>query len=66
MPEKKKISAQTRATIKYMSKNIKQEKFNFNRKHDADIVEWLENTPNKLGYIKELIRADIAKQKKDS
>ena len=58
--------ANLRAIKKYQEKNIKQFKFGFNKTNDADIIEWLENTPNKLGYIKELIRADIAKQKKDS
>ena len=26
---------------------------------DADIISWLSDCPNKQGYIKELIRADI-------
>lgn len=26
---------------------------------DSDIIEWLENQPNKAGYIKQLIRDDI-------
>lgn len=58
--------ANLRAIKKYQEKNIKQFKFGFNKTHDADVIEKLENTTNKLGYIKELIRADIAKQKKDS
>ncbi len=33
----------------------------FNREKDADIISWLDAQPNKLGYIKSLIRADIAK-----
>ncbi|MBR3361639.1 MAG: hypothetical protein IKG39_09890 [Lachnospiraceae bacterium] len=64
MPRKKKeISVQTRASIKYMATHTKQVKFNFNYKYDADILEKLDSVPNKAGYIKELIRADIAKQK---
>ena len=27
---------------------------------DADILEWLNQKPNKTGYLKELIRKDIA------
>lgn len=34
-----------------------------NKEHDADILEWLGNKPNKQGYIKELIRADMEKNK---
>ena len=32
-----------------------------NKEHDADILEWLNKKPNKQGYIKELIRADMEK-----
>lgn len=32
-----------------------------NRKTDADILAWLDTKENKQGYIKELIREDIAK-----
>lgn len=32
-----------------------------NKDNDADILDWLEQQPNKQGYIKELIREDIKK-----
>lgn len=32
---------------------------------DADIIAWLDAQPNKQGYIKSLIRADIAAHKKE-
>ena len=32
--------------------------------NDADIIEKLDSLENKQGYIKELIRADIAKEQK--
>ena len=32
-----------------------------NKEHDADILEHLSTLPNKQGYIKALIRADIKK-----
>lgn len=32
----------------------------FNLKTDADILDYLDSKPNKQGYIKSLIRADIA------
>ena len=58
--------AQKRADAKYKAKCIKQIKFNFHKELDADVLDQLEKVGNKQGYIKELIRADIAKQKKDS
>ena len=32
---------------------------------DDDIIEFLETVPNKAGYMKDLIRADIARRKAD-
>lgn len=32
-----------------------------NLKTDADILAWLDHMPNKQGYIKQLIREDIAR-----
>lgn len=32
-----------------------------NTKTDADIIAWLEQYPNRQGYIKQLIREDIAR-----
>lgn len=32
-----------------------------NKNTDADIIAKLESVPSKMGYIKQLIRADIAK-----
>jgi hypothetical protein len=36
--------------------------FRLNNKTDADIIEKLESVPSRLGYIKELIRKDIAEE----
>lgn len=33
--------------------------------HETDIIEQLESQKNKSGYLKELIRADIQKQKEN-
>ena len=49
------------AQKKYHAENIRQIKFELNQKTDADILEKLDSVPNKQGYIKALIRADIAK-----
>ena len=47
-------------TIAYDKANTKQVKFKFNLKTDADILDYLADKPNIQGYIKQLIRADIA------
>ena len=52
--------AQKRATAKYDAKATKQIMLKLNIKTDADILTKLDSEPNKQGYIKELIRADIA------
>lgn len=48
---------------RYAKKNIKQFKIDCVMNTEADIIEKLESVPNKAGYIKSLIRADIAKNK---
>lgn len=55
-------AAHTRASIKYDAANTRQIKFKFNLKTDADILQKLDSVDNKQGYIKDLIRADIAKE----
>lgn len=42
--------------------NTKQVKFKFNLRTDADILAHLEAQPSVQGYVKRLIRADIAAQ----
>jgi len=54
--------AHNRATIKYAAANTKQIKLVLNNKTDADILAHLDSLDNKQGYIKALIRADIAKK----
>lgn len=56
-------AAHNRATAKYDAANTTQIKFKFNNKTDADILAYLDKLDNKQGYIKDLIRADIAKKK---
>lgn len=53
--------AQKRADAKAHKKNTKCYTFRFTKSTDADILEKLESTENKQGYIKTLIRADIEK-----
>ena len=44
---------------KYDANNTKQIKLKLNKKTDKDILDKLNQTGNKQGYIKNLIRADI-------
>lgn len=41
--------------------NTRQVKFKFNLRTDADILSHLDAQPNIQGYVKKLIRDDIAK-----
>ena len=36
----------------------------FNRNTEPDLVEWIEATDNKAGYIKRLIREDMERSEK--
>jgi hypothetical protein len=45
----------------YNAKNTKQIKLALNLKTDTDIIQYLATIPNMQGYIKSLIRTDIAK-----
>lgn len=53
---KKKITPQERYAAKYK----KQFKIDCFTSTEQDIIDKLESVPNKAGYIKQLIRADIA------
>lgn len=50
--------AQKKASAKYRKNNVKQVPVAF-YPADADIYAWLAGQPNKAGYIKGLIRADM-------
>lgn len=45
---------------KYDKQNTKQFMMKLNLKYDADIIDKLESVKNRQGYIKDLIRNDIA------
>ena len=57
-------AAHLRANAKWDKENTRQVKFKFSIKTDKDILDKLDNVGNKQGYVKELIRADIAKGNK--
>lgn len=56
----KTTKAQLKATAKYQKKNTRMFTLRLNLNTDMDIIEKLEQVSNKQGYIKELIRTDIA------
>lgn len=55
----RKITPQERYAAKYK----KQFKIDCFTSTEQDIIQKLESVPNKAGYIKQLIRADIAAEK---
>ena len=54
--------AQIKAQAKYDAENTRQVHLKLNRRTDDDVLEKLDSVPSKQGYIKELIRADLAKK----
>lgn len=50
------------AQAKYKKGNTKQIALQLNLNTDVDILYKLQSVPNKQGYIKQLIRDDIAKE----
>ena len=54
--------AQKRAQAKYDSANTRKITLKFNLQTDADVLERLDQVDNRQGYIKQLIRDDIAKE----
>ena len=55
--------AQKRAKEKYDKANTVQVKLKLNKKTDKEIIEALERSGNKQGYIKRLIIADLQSKK---
>lgn len=49
--------------IKYDQAHTRQVKLKLNRRTDKDILDKLDSVGSKQTYIKQLIRADIAKNK---
>ena len=52
--------ANENAQTRYHKANIVNLRLGLNRKTDQDVIEKLDSVPNKQGYIKQLIRQDIA------
>ena len=58
----KSTESQIRASIRYNKEYTVQISLKLNRSTDADLIDSLNRVTNKQGYIKELIRRDIAKK----
>lgn len=52
---------QSNAARRYKAKNTIRVCIDFNKATEQPLIDVLEKQPNKAGYIKGLIRADIAK-----
>ena len=52
----------TRRAIRTYKKNIKKISFELNRRTDGDLLDFLETIENKNGYLKKLVREDMARQ----
>lgn len=59
--ERKSSDARIRANTKYNATHTKQYPIRFNVNTDKDIIDKLSQVPNVAGYLKQLIRDDIAK-----
>ena len=54
--------AQRKAQRRYDAKNTVQVHIKLNLRTDKDVLEKLDEVPSKQGYIKRLIREDLAKE----
>ena len=53
----------TKAHQEWVAANTTRIVMNLNHNTDKDVLEKLSQVPSKQGYIKDLIRADLAKDK---
>ena len=56
MTDQKKKSAYDQ---QYAKDKLQQIRLTLNKDHDTDLIAWLDRQPNKQGYLKQLIRADM-------
>ena len=55
----------TKASNRYRTRSCRQFNLCLNKGTDSDVIAKIEAQENKQGYIKELIRRDIAKEDSD-
>ena len=54
--------AQRKAQRRYDARNTRQVHIKLNLRTDSDVLARLDDVPSKQGYIKRLIREDLAKE----
>lgn len=52
----------TKSDTQWRKKNIRHIGLNFMRNSEGDVIEWIEKQPSMQGAIKDLIRAEIARE----
>ena len=55
--------AQKRASARYNARNTVQLAIRLNKATDADVIARIMEAPSKAGYIKELVRADLRRER---
>ena len=50
---------------KWKKENMVAYTFRFTKKRDNDLIEWINSQENKADYIRQLIIADMERQKKN-
>lgn len=50
--------------LRYQNENILQVKVGFNRNTEPELVERVEEEPNRARYIKNLVREDVERRKR--
>lgn len=63
MPDAKSQAKYTAYKTAWDRENTKQYKLKLNKNTDADLITWLDSIENKQSYLKDLIRADMDKNK---
>lgn len=64
--EEKSQKTQTYYSNQWKKKRQKSILLAFNKDADTEILEYLESVPNKTDYVRQLILADIAEEKKET
>lgn len=49
----------------YHKQHLKQIRMNLNRKTEPELIDWLDKQENVQGYIKNLIKKDIAEKSEE-
>lgn len=64
-PHQRELAAKYNRDTGYEKLHMKKLMLSFHKENEAFLLDWLAKQPNKSGYIKRLIIADMAKQKRE-